>query len=117
MEPETQLFAGIAYIVFMILLAWVFKTYPPKEINALYGYRTKRSMANPAVWKAANLYWTRLFYRWQWYLLATPVVFYFIWPHYGILGTILVHTLMLLLTIPATERFLNKHFDANGNPR
>lgn len=30
--------------------------FPPKEINSLYGYRTKRSMKNPERWKFAQKY-------------------------------------------------------------
>ncbi|MFH6602884.1 SdpI family protein [Maribacter algicola] len=38
----------------LLPLAWYYKEHPPKNINWLYGYRTKRSMANQEVWEYAN---------------------------------------------------------------
>ncbi|MGF7218217.1 putative membrane protein [Spirosoma lacussanchae] len=41
--PLVILFCGILYA-----------TYPPKKINFLYGYRTKKSMLNNDIWTTAN---------------------------------------------------------------
>ncbi len=42
------------------LIFWIgglyFEKYPPKKINWLYGYRTKRSMRNIEVWTFAQAY-------------------------------------------------------------
>ncbi|RYF47892.1 MAG: SdpI family protein, partial [Cytophagaceae bacterium] len=48
--------------------------FPPKEINPLYGYRTKTSMANQQVWDEANQYSTRLLIKCGWVLVAIGVV-------------------------------------------
>ncbi|MFM2195411.1 MAG: hypothetical protein RL092_1011 [Bacteroidota bacterium] len=37
--------------VVISLLTWLF---PPKKINGLYGYRTRRSMSNQKAWDAAQ---------------------------------------------------------------
>lgn len=34
----------------MIGFGWMFLKSPPKEINAVFGYRTRRSMLNPDTW-------------------------------------------------------------------
>ena len=40
----------------MLALSLLFKKFPPKKINYLYGYRTARSMKNEDAWKYANTY-------------------------------------------------------------
>lgn len=39
-----------------ILAGWILMKYPPKEINSLYGYRTKSSMKNQERWNFAQQY-------------------------------------------------------------
>lgn len=46
----SQFFLGPILIVFSI----IFLKFPPKEINPLYGYRTKRSMQSQEHWDYAN---------------------------------------------------------------
>ena len=38
----------------MLILTFIFMNYPPKKINSLYGYSTRRSMKNQDVWQTAN---------------------------------------------------------------
>lgn len=40
----------------MVVLAFLFKTIPPKKINHWYGYRTPRSMRSSEAWHFANRY-------------------------------------------------------------
>jgi uncharacterized membrane protein len=40
----------------LIVVAILIKFFPPKEINDLYGFRTKASMQNINTWKFANEY-------------------------------------------------------------
>lgn len=40
----------------ILVLAVVFKRFPPKKINSIYGYRTPRSMKSQEVWDCANRY-------------------------------------------------------------
>ena len=46
--------------VIMVITGIIFTKHPPKEINYLYGYRTKRSTKSPEAWKFANEYLGRL---------------------------------------------------------
>jgi len=38
------------------ILGILFFSFPPKKINSVYGYRTRRSKRNQEVWDAANHY-------------------------------------------------------------
>jgi len=40
--------------LFLSVIAFVFKVFPPKKINYLYGYRTSSSMKNIENWNLAN---------------------------------------------------------------
>ncbi|MDF9558172.1 SdpI family protein [Bacillus tropicus] len=42
--------------VIFILAALILRKNPPTDINAAYGYRTKRSMKNKGLWDAGNSY-------------------------------------------------------------
>jgi uncharacterized membrane protein len=40
----------------LMITAYVFRKYPPKKINNLYGYRTKRSMLDQERWDFSQPY-------------------------------------------------------------
>jgi uncharacterized membrane protein len=42
--------------LFLSVIVFVFKIFPPKKINYLYGYRTSSSMKNIENWNLANKY-------------------------------------------------------------
>lgn len=46
-------------IIFIIVGLMMLK-YPPKEINSLYGYRTKKSMKSQEAWNFAQIYSSKL---------------------------------------------------------
>jgi uncharacterized membrane protein len=46
-----------------LVIAILFKQYPPKNINGLYGYRTGSSMKSQERWDAANHYSADLMFR------------------------------------------------------
>ena len=117
MDNESQLWVGLGYIAFMVLLAYIFKKNPPKKINWLYGYRTKRSMANEKVWRAANDYSLSTMFIWQLYCLGLPLFGYFLYPKHNLLVSIIIHTIVIVAIIPVTEVYLNKYFDKKGNPK
>ncbi|MEB9610490.1 SdpI family protein [Bacillus cereus] len=49
---------GISILIgiIFILTEIIFQKNPPTDINAAYGYRTKRSMKNKELWDAGNRY-------------------------------------------------------------
>ena len=46
----------------MIFFGWLLCRKTPKEINYIYGYRTKRSMMNEETWRFANQYFEKAWY-------------------------------------------------------
>ncbi|AUZ25665.1 hypothetical protein C1T28_19605 [Bacillus subtilis] len=48
--------AGIVSGGLMIIAGILIKLFPPKSINSVYGYRTRRSMSDPSLWNEANRY-------------------------------------------------------------
>ena len=119
MSPELtgseSVIFSFGYCAFMLVLALVFLKFPPKKINSLYGYRTERSMRNEVVWEAANNYWTKLFVKLNIAAFVIPAIVYYIYPAQIVLITVIASTMLLLATIPLTEKYLNKNFDKDGN--
>ncbi len=60
--------------VLMIVIGKVFIKNPPKQINGIYGYRTRRSMKNQAAWDFAHLYCGKLWRKMGWVMLPVSVI-------------------------------------------
>ena len=108
----------------MIFFGWLLFRKTPKEINYVYGYRTKRSMMNEETWRFANQYFGKV-----WYLcglisvplsvIAIAIVF---GKGPGTVGTVggiitMLQMLPLIGAIVPTESELKKKFDENGKRR
>ena len=108
----------------MIFFGWLLFRKTPKEINYVYGYRTKRSMMNEETWRFANQYFGKV-----WYLcglisaplsvIAIAIVF---GKEPGTMGTVggiitMLQMLPLIGAIVPTESELKKNFDENGKRR
>ena len=108
----------------MIFFGWLLFRRTPKEINYVYGYRTKRSMMNEETWRFANQYFGK-----AWYLcglilaplsvIAIAIVF---GKEPGTVGTVggiitMLQMLPLIGAIVPTESELKKNFDENGKRR
>src|SRR5690554_4471477 len=66
---DKHLTAIIVFDLLITIILLAFYYFKPKEINPLYGYRTKRSMRNQASWDYAQDYCSK------WWLLILPVMF------------------------------------------
>lgn len=100
----------------MILLGFIFKMFPPKRINDLYGYRTKRSMTSQEIWDEANSYSPKMIIGVGLITTMAQVVFYYtLEPETGVGTAAGVLVVLLLCTIPMTESHLKKKFDKDGN--
>ena len=108
----------------MLFFGWLLFRKTPKEINYVYGYRTKRSMMNEETWRFANQYFGKV-----WYLcglisaplsvIAIAIVF---GKGLGTVGTVggiitMLQMLPLIGAIVPTESELKKNFDENGKRR
>ena len=86
---------------------------PPKEINGLYGYRTRGSMRTPERWTFAQRYSGRLMLRYGagMLLLGLPAALLPLREEWAILlgtGLLLLASAYLFVY---TERALNERFD------
>lgn len=105
----------------MIFFGWLLFRKTPKEINYVYGYRTKRSMMNEETWRFANQYFGKV-----WYLcglisvpLSVTAIALVIGKGTETVGTIggiitMLQMIPLVGTIIPTEIALKKNFDENG---
>lgn len=110
------LFSGIG--------AWMWKK-PPRKINPLAGYRSRRSMKSQAAWDFAQAYSGRLMcLTGLVMLLVVAPLFWLSGYNYDTLNPALIVLLPLLPVLAATvipiyltERKLKQLFDNEGNPK
>lgn len=110
--------------VTMIGFGRYFKTKAPKEINAVFGYRTSMSMKNRDTWEFAHKYCGKIWFICGWILLIVTIVAMI--PFFGqgadvtgIVGAVILGIQMIPLvgSILPTELALRKQFDKDGNRR
>lgn len=108
--------------VMMICFGKIFRNRAPREINAVFGYRTSMSMKNKETWEFAHRYCGRLWYVLGWMMLViTAAVMLFAMGKsievVGMAGAIVmgVQLVPLVGSIIPTEMALRKTFDKNGN--
>lgn len=108
----------------MIGFGSCFKKQAPKEINMVFGYRTKMSMKNKDTWKFAHYYCGTLWWMSGWIALLISIVsMVFVFNKstdtVGIVGGIVcgIQLVLMISSIFPTEIALKKNFDENGNRR
>lgn len=96
----------------------------PKEINAVFGYRTSMSMKNKDTWNFAHKYCGKIWHVCGLFMLPFSMIVMVMVIGKGkdiveTAGGILVGIQMipLIASIFLTERALKKTFDKNGNRR
>lgn len=104
--------------VMMIVFGRVMWKHPPKNINGIYGYRTKRSMKNMDTWNFAHEYCGKLWWRAGWIMLIFSVIVPLPFSQsgenaVGVLGMVLclAQCAVLILSIIPTENALKRTFD------
>lgn len=107
--------------VLMIIIGKMMWKHPPKDINAVIGYRTSRSMKSLDAWKFAQEYFGRLWWKIGWIILIPSIIIHF--PFYnssentiGTVGGILctIQCVIMIVLIFPTERELKKNFTKEG---
>lgn len=106
----------------MIIFGTRFEKKAPKEINAVFGYRTTMSMKNKATWQFAHEYIGRLWKICGWLVLLISAVVMLISSGkditaVSITGGIvcIIQIIVMLCTVIPTEIALRKNFDEYGN--
>ena len=96
----------------------------PKEINAVFGYRTTMSMKNRETWEFAHKYCGKIWYVCGLIMLPITVLFLLLTigkneDYIGTVGEIIamVQLIPLIGSIFPTEIALKKNFDENGKRR
>jgi len=105
----------------MISFGLRFEKNPPKEINAIFGYRTNMSMKNKETWMFAHQYIGKLWKVCGWLILpiSTAVMFFALGraiEDVSIISGVIcvIQMVMMLCTMIPTEIALRKNFDKNG---
>jgi len=112
---DTELIIVILFdCVLMLGLSWYYKKFPPKEINQLYGFRTRRTMANEDIWEVANKRNAQDLWTYALYFLAISAALIIFNIPYAFFIHMAVLLLGLFVAIYASIRYLDKHFDKNG---
>lgn len=105
----------------MIVFGKRFISAPPKEINSVYGYRTRRSMKNGDTWRFAHTCFGTLWLRLG--VITLPLSFAAMLFSVGRsarfvglygLGIVLVQMLPMLLPVVFVEERLKRTFDEDG---
>lgn len=97
----------------LILTGFILKKYPPREINSLYGYRTKSSMKTQDRWDFAQQFSSKEMMALGGILTLSCILGIFIQPS-EIIGTAIGIGFMLLvfiLLMIRTERAIKSTFE------
>lgn len=97
----------------LFLFSVIFYFFPPKKINALYGYRTNKSKLNEDVWQFANSFFTREFVKYSAISLVAALLLVYLKPAIS-WQPMAIMLLSLAVSVIKTEQALNKNFDEEG---
>ncbi|WP_275316819.1 SdpI family protein [Tenacibaculum bernardetii] len=97
----------------LLVFSILFYMFPPKKINAIYGYRTNRAMKNEVVWQFANSYFNKQFLIYSAISLIASLILAYIakeltWQPMAIM------LLSLAVSVIKTEQEVNKNFNEEG---
>lgn len=98
---------------FFIIAGFLLKQHPPRHINWLLGYRTKRAMRSQAHWDFAQRFAGRELMIWGAAYMLTSLLGAFIFPEAGagVLLSILLLLVFSIIPIVRTENRLKQEFD------
>ena len=105
----------------MAICGYFMWKHTPKSINAICGYRTKRSMKNMETWKFAHEFCGKLWWKIGWIMLVPSILLQlpFIRSTEDVVGGVgaiicTIECAVLILSIVPTEKALQRTFDSNG---
>ena len=86
-------------IIITLLIMIIFRIFPPKNINALYGYRSAGSMKNKTNWDFAQKYSANLFIAFLSTLLLIQVILYLVFGNKTFINLSIVISLLVTIGI------------------
>ncbi|MGG5736071.1 MULTISPECIES: SdpI family protein [Bacillus cereus group] len=106
MDALVNIGMSILIGVIFILAALILQKSPPTDINAAYGYRTKRSMKNKELWDAGNRYSAEVMKQngFIMMLIGSVISILFRYPHTMIAVMIVMLLLIIRLFIQVEKR-------------
>ena len=108
----------LGIIFLMIILPTIFYFFPPKKINAVYGYRTAFSMLNQDTWTEANTYFNRKHLQFATANFTISLGLFFVLPPLTLLTIVALSTIIpALLAMLLTSKHLEQVFDDKGQRR
>lgn len=101
------------------IMGYIFGKFPPKKINPIYGYRSRRSMRSQSAWDAAQVYSSRQMRNAGMVVLAlcipvwltSDVELTYVPEVWVIVLPLLFSIVPAAVVIVNTENYLKKHFD------
>ena len=102
----------------VIIGGLIWKKYPPKKINYLYGYRTSRSMKNQQTWDYANQIGPDMIIKTGFFLFLVAALSFWLYDtKTAVIISVIAMVVGLTLGIVICEMKLAQRFDKKGNPK
>ncbi|MEO9870789.1 SdpI family protein [Ekhidna sp.] len=112
---STLIFTNLVVGPLLLVFALIFKMYPPKKINHIYGYRTKRSMKSQEAWDASNKYGNDLMLWTAIITVVSQIILYLVFdPTTALLTACVIMCILLVVMVFVVENYLKKNFNSNG---
>lgn len=92
---EPLFFTGLLFII----LGCIMLRYPPKDINYMYGYRTKRSMKNQVNWDFAQKYSSKLMLKYGVFMCLIQLVLFSIFHSLNSLNKIILSIVFIVFSV------------------
>ena len=99
----------------LLFFSIVFYFFPPKKINALYGYRTNKSMKNDEIWSFANSFFNNTLIKYSAISFIAALLFVFVTSVEITWQPMVFLLLTLAVSVIKTEQVLSQNFDNDGN--
>ncbi|MCQ6329888.1 SdpI family protein [Bacillus cereus] len=108
MDALVNIGISILIGIIFILAAIILQKNPPTDINAAYGYRTKRSMKNKELWDAGNRYSAEVMKQngFIMLLIGSVISILFRYPHTIIAIIVVMLLLIIRLFIQVESRLI-----------
>ncbi|WP_394626873.1 SdpI family protein [Bacillus cereus] len=106
MDALVNIGISILIGIIFVLAAIILQKNPPTDINAAYGYRTKRSMKNKELWDEGNRYSAEVMKQngFIMMLIGSVISILFRYPHTIIVIIVVMLLLMIRLFIQVESR-------------
>lgn len=101
--------------IICIVLGFIFKAFPPRKINHIYGYRTILSMKNQEIWNEAQKYSANTFIIFGFIYVALELVLSYLIKNISIGYENIIILIGVVIMIILDEVHLKKVFNKDGS--